>query len=115
MGRKKERKDELPMITAAQVQSLRRRLLMKGRDVSDRLAALLAGQTPSATDLVDAKPGETPIERLQRYLALVDRQIHATVDGSYGRCRGCGEPFSYESLAELPWAELCLRCDSRRA
>ena len=99
-----------PALTADQLATLRRRLLMKGQELAEDLAALMAGLKPKATDLLDARPGETKIEKTRRYLELVDRKIEDIAAGRYGRCARCGEPIPYVRLAELPWAEACGAC-----
>jgi RNA polymerase-binding transcription factor DksA len=100
----------VPVFTADELARLRRRLLAKGRELAEDLAALMAGQRPKATDLLDARPGETPIEKVRRYLDLVDRKIKAIAAGSYGRCAGCGTPFANVELAEIPWLDRCRSC-----
>lgn len=99
-----------PLFTTDELTRLRRRLLAKGRDLAEQLAALMAGLKPKATDLLDAKPGETKIERTRRYLDLVDRKIKAIAAGTYGHCDGCGTAFPYVLLAELPWMDRCRAC-----
>ncbi|MBV9282620.1 MAG: TraR/DksA C4-type zinc finger protein [Chloroflexi bacterium] len=34
------------------------------------------------------------------------------VDGTYGRCGSCGEPISPRQLRALPFAVLCIQCQS---
>jgi RNA polymerase-binding transcription factor DksA len=100
------------LFTDEELTRLRRRLLAKGRDLAEQLAALMAGLSPRATDLLDAKPGETKIEKVRRYLDLVDRKIKAIAAGSYGHCEGCDAPFPYAVLAELPWIARCPTCSA---
>jgi DnaK suppressor protein len=38
-------------------------------------------------------------------LALID-------EGRYGRCRSCDEPIGTERLQAVPWAALCMACQS---
>jgi RNA polymerase-binding transcription factor DksA len=99
-----------PGLTAEELAGLRRRLLVKGRELAEQLAALMAGLTPKATDLLEARPGETPIERTRRYLDLVDGRIKAITAGRYGTCSGCHAPIPYVRLAEVPWMDLCTSC-----
>jgi DnaK suppressor protein len=97
-------------LTADELARLRRRLLVKGRELAEQLAALLAGLTPRATDVLDARPGETKIERTRRYLDLVDGRIKAIAAGRYGVCDGCGAPLPYVQLDALPWLDRCTAC-----
>lgn len=99
-----------PLFTADELAHLRRRLLVKGRELAEILAALMAGLSPKATDLLDARPGETQIEKVRRYLGLVDRKIKAIVAGSYGRCDDCDAAIPAAELAELPWMDRCRAC-----
>jgi RNA polymerase-binding transcription factor DksA len=99
-----------PLFTVDELAVLRRRLLAKGRELSEILAALMAGLSPKATDLLDACPGETKIEKVRRYLDLVDRKIKAIAAGNYGRCEGCDAPIPPALLAELPWMDRCPAC-----
>jgi len=62
----------------------------QGRELAEKLAALMTGLTPKATDLLDARPGETPIERTRRYLDIVDRRIKAIAAGGYGGVSAAG-------------------------
>ncbi len=70
----------------------------------------MAGLSPSATDLLDARPGETPIEKTRRYLDLVDGRIKAIAAGRYGVCEGCGAAIPYVQLDALPWLDRCNAC-----
>jgi DnaK suppressor protein len=42
---------------------------------------------------------------IRRALALID-------EGRYGRCESCGEPIGDDRLRAVPWALLCMRCQS---
>lgn len=101
-----------PIFTADELALLRRRLLVKGRELAEILAALMAGLSPGATDLLDARPGETKIEKVRRYLGLVDRKIKAIAAGSYGRCEGCDAAIPLAQLRELPWMDRCPACSA---
>jgi RNA polymerase-binding protein DksA len=46
------------------------------------------------------------IERINRAVARLD-------DGTYGRCLKCGESILPERLVALPYAELCISCQTR--
>jgi RNA polymerase-binding transcription factor DksA len=90
---------------------LRRLLLAKGSEINEKLTRLLAGQTVDLGRLLGGgAPGETPAERLQRFLALIDERLHAIRDGRYGRCSHCGQPLTFVALKEVPWATTCAAC-----
>src|SRR5262245_27414764 len=79
-----------PPPTDDQIARLKRLLLRKGAEINEKLVALLNGQQVRVEDLLGGKPGEKPIERLRRFLALVDGQLRAIREGTYGRCQRCG-------------------------
>ena len=64
----------------------------------------------------------TQVFEQQRDLALRDRslarleQVEAAIarldEGTYGRCTRCGGAIAAERLEALPWAALCIACQS---
>ncbi len=102
-------------LTTDELATLRPRLLAKGGEIADILARLLAGEKVRIDDLIAPKPGETPIEKARRYLALVDAKIKAldAGTGAYGACDQCGAAIPYPYLAELPWMDTCRACHAR--
>ena len=99
-------------LTEDQAARLKQKLSRKGQEVAQMLAELLAGQTPAGlADVV--KPGETPEEKLRRFLDTIQARIKALRDGSYGRCEVCGEELRFVELDELPWADTCGSCAAR--
>jgi DnaK suppressor protein len=44
-------------------------------------------------------------DAIRRALASID-------DGRFGRCQSCGEPIADDRLQAVPWALLCMRCQS---
>jgi RNA polymerase-binding transcription factor DksA len=100
-------------LTSEQLQLLRRQLLKKGAEINDRLTALLNHErTDLDLDrlLGSGKPGETPIERLRRFVAIIDAALGRIRDGTYGRCSSCGAGLSYEQLQAMSWADTCPAC-----
>ena len=82
-------------------------LLHKGQDVADQLEALLAGKEVNLTDLPAPTAGESPEERLRRFLDAIDRAIKAFETDAFGRCEICGVDLSRVALAEQPWLAAC--------
>lgn len=82
-------------------------LLHKGQDVADQLEALLAGKEVNLSDLPAPTPGESPEQRLRRFLDLIDRAIKAFDTDAFGRCEVCGVDLSRTALAEQPWLASC--------
>ncbi len=100
--------------TSEQVQLLRRRLLKKGAEINEKLTALLANKRVDVDALLGrGKPGETPIERLRRFLALVDGAIQAIRRGTYGRCASCGDGLPFAHLDQVPWIDTCAACAAK--
>jgi len=51
-------------------------------------------------------------ERLRNRLFLIEEALDAVVNGDYGICAECGEPISEKRLLLMPFALLCVRCQS---
>lgn len=98
-------------LTEQQLTKLRKQLLRKGADINAQLVELLSGRDVDTTKLPSiTKPGERPAERLRRFLDLIDRRLHQIKNGSYGRCDKCDQPIPFESLEQMPWADVCQGC-----
>lgn len=50
----------------------------------------------------------------QEQLAQIDAALQRLTEGTYGVCLTCGEPITPGRLEILPYATLCIRCQSRR-
>lgn len=99
------------MLTNRQVGLLKRRLLTKGSEINDALTKLLAGDTIHVEKLFGGgKPGETPEEKLRRFLELIDERLRAVREGRFGRCEACGGEISFAELDEVPWQRECRHC-----
>ena len=51
-------------------------------------------------------------ERLRRRLILIEESLEAIEDGDYGFCEECEEPINEKRLLLMPFARLCVRCQS---
>jgi DnaK suppressor protein len=100
-------------LTPEQLATLKRHLLRKGRDLAEKLSEMMAGKQVRIEDIFEPKVGETPIERLRRYLDLVDSKIKAINAGTYGSCFLCNQPLSYAELEQMPWAQYCVACAAK--
>jgi hypothetical protein len=101
------------VLSEAETQLLRRKLLDKGQELAQMLSDLLAGNPPPGVAGL-AKPGETPEEALRRYLGVIQQRIDAIAAGTgYGLCERCGAPLSFAELDEMPWADTCRECASK--
>jgi len=97
-------------LTPEQLHRCKRLLLKKGSEINEKLTALMSNQKPSMYDLIDAKPGETPIERLRRFMKLVDDNLKRIAAGAYGKCVGCGANLPFAQLEQVPWIDTCPSC-----
>lgn len=91
------------------------KILGKLGQVCARIEDLLAGQAVTLADLPlpgDGEPGETDLERLQRFKALLGEALAELARGEARACRRCGEPLPDAELAPLPWATTHRACPS---
>ncbi|WP_299519226.1 TraR/DksA C4-type zinc finger protein [uncultured Serinicoccus sp.] len=58
---------------------------------------------------VDRLTAVSAHDNLQDLLAGIDTALAALEDGSYGRCRVCGESIPEGRLEARPWATTCVR------
>lgn len=100
-----------PGCDAQQLKMLRRMLLAKGTEIDQKLTQLLSGETVHLGALLTSgRPGQSPVERLRGFLALIDERLHALRDGRYGRCASCGRSLAFVALEQVPWATQCGAC-----
>lgn len=55
---------------------------------------------------------EARLNRLENQIAEVNKALKRIKDGSYGICTNCGKAINPERLEALPYAELCINCQS---
>lgn len=95
----------------------RRRTLDKLGEVSGKIAQLLAGQDLDLASMPlpgEGEPGETKLERLQRFKALLQETLARINRGEPLVCSRCGGPIGDVALDEMPWATLCGACPPGR-
>ena len=102
------------MLTADGTEALRKKLLAKGQELATKLSQLLEGKSPGGLDQLDAEPGETPEEKVRRYLAVIQSRLTAIREGTYGKSAHCGAELSFAELDELPWADACRACSTKQ-
>jgi DnaK suppressor protein len=51
-------------------------------------------------------------ERLSGRIMLIDEALDAIENGDYGTCEECGEPINEKRLLLMPFARLCVSCQS---
>src|SRR5690606_409462 len=76
---------------------------LESPDVLDIATFLEFYEVRSSLDELNKKK----IERINKALARLDH-------GTYGICLDCGQAISAERLQALPYAELCINCQSNR-
>jgi RNA polymerase-binding transcription factor DksA len=94
--------------TDQQIARLRRQLLKKGAEINEKLVALLNGKQINIMEPL--KPGETKEERLRRFLKLIDDQLVAIRNKTYGKCVRCGDGLPFVHLEQIPWIDTCQVC-----
>lgn len=99
--------------TAEQLQRWRRDLMRKGMEVNAKLTELLANQNATLATLKlpgEGKPGEKPIERLQRFLRQISAAQQRLGTPQWGQCQRCGVVLPVGALDDTPWIEECGDC-----
>lgn len=80
-----------------------------GRDLGPR-------KNPDRTDMAQAymaREQDAAIDDIeQRLMAQIDAALERIENGTYGICTNCGEPIKKERLEALPYASLCIDCQS---
>jgi len=91
----------------------RKRTLAKLGWVCGQIERLLAGQDVTLADVKlphEREPGETELERLERFKALLGETLGQLDRGEPRCCRACQQPLEDVALDEMPWAWTCGRC-----
>jgi hypothetical protein len=91
----------------------RQRTLQQLQRVCARLEALLSGQDAGVAEVElpqDKRPGETPVERLQRYRRRLNEVLGCLQRGEALRCERCARALPDLELDETPWATRCRAC-----
>lgn len=63
---------------------------------------------------VDMERSASLIERSEERIRLIDEALARVDDGSYGICEECGDEIPLERLRILPFAAMCVDCQSKR-
>ncbi len=87
----------------------RQALLAKGKEVSDKLAAILAGKDVSLSDfelVQDGEPAETKEKRLRRYLDHLMSRLRSVQDPRFGFDPARDDFVAVAELDEVPWLDV---------
>ena len=98
----------------ALTQAMRQQL---GQSLTDeqqrRLEAAMDSGDQALVDL-EREMGISLQEMRNRERQLVEEALISLEEGSYGACAECGEEISAKRLEALPFARLCVTCQSKR-
>ncbi len=98
----------------ALIQEIKQQL---GQSVSEeqtrRLEAAMDSGDQALVDL-DREMGISLQEMRNRERQLIDDALDSLDEGTYGMCADCGEEISEKRLHALPFARLCVECQSKR-
>lgn len=102
-------------LTDDQLQTLRSKLSARGSDLNQKILALQSGKTlpQNQTDVPFQEPGDEPIDRLKRFLGVVQGKMKLIREGGnppYGHCKKCGGELAYDELESEPWKDVCRDC-----
>src|SRR5512139_1116123 len=71
-------------------------------------------QADDATEAFEQTKGLAMRQNTERLLAQVERALARFDDGTFGLCVDCGAPIDPARLEALPYAQLCLDCQSKQ-
>ena len=108
---------------------MRKRLEEKQAELQQHIARLIGSPT-QAEDAIQASDGdvepeeeavdleETDVEQAildneKTLLVEVQQALARIENGTYGICSNCGQPIPEKRLEAIPWATLCVTCESR--
>ncbi len=103
--------------------ALRARLTEEAQEAIERVADRV--RKPNELSHVPSHPADRDSEGLDREVTLeanreqtiaaIDRALARMGEGEYGRCEECGREIAEDRLQALPFAELCVGCEEKRA
>lgn len=113
-GRHVSLKQILLVKREALIQQIKQQL---GQSVSEeqqrRLEAAMDSGDQALVDL-EREMGISLQEMRNRERQLIDDALDSLDEGTYGMCADCGEEISEKRLHALPFARLCVECQSKR-
>jgi DnaK suppressor protein len=107
---------------------MRKRLEEKQAEIQQHIATLTG--SPAPEDAIQASDGveepeeeavdlqETDVEQAildseKTLLAEVQQALVRIENGTYAICSNCGQPIPEKRLEAIPWATLCVTCESK--
>lgn len=95
------------------LESERQRISLELSEEVEHPRVAHGAQTAAATEVSESQRGQQLREREEQHLTQIEAALQRIVDGSFGRCTGCGKPIAPERLEALPWATDCIDCHAR--
>ena len=113
-----DRKSQLKQILLAKRDALTQTMKQQlGQSLTDeqqrRLEAAMDSGDQALVDL-EREMGISLQEMRNRERQLVEEALVSLEEGTYGICADCGEEISEKRLQALPFARLCVACQSQR-
>lgn len=88
------------------------------RSIAEKLDEPDGGRNPDRSDLAQSytsRERDTALLAMeQQQLQQIEAALQRIEDGVYGKCTECGDPIPPERLEILPYATLCVRCQSQQ-
>jgi DnaK suppressor protein len=66
-----------------------------------------------AVDLVESDVEQAILNNEKTLFVEVQQALTRIENGTYGLCSNCGQPIPEKRLEALPWATLCVTCESK--
>ena len=108
---------------------MRKRLEEKRAEIQQHIATLIGSPASSeaasqtsydveepeeeAVDLQETDVDQAILDNEKTLLAEVQQALARIENGTYGYCSNCGQPIPEKRLEAIPWATLCLTCESK--
>ena len=95
------------------LEARKKRTLAKLGWVCAKIEEILAGGNLTLRDVKlpeNKKPGETELERFQRFKALLGETLAQINRGEARTCSKCGQPIADKFVDDMPWIFTCPAC-----
>ena len=110
------------MTSIIDTESIRKQLEDEQEKLQESIAEKLderdEGRNPDRSDLAQSytsRERDTALLAMeQQQLQQIEAALQRIEDGVYGKCTECGDPIPPERLEILPYATLCVRCQSKQ-
>lgn len=119
-GNQTGQKDEPKTMPTNRFQKVEQILRGRREELMARLERREEIQIEHAPDALDAVQNlmqrefaVDQIDRDSRLLRQIEEALARISEGTYGTCSHCEEEISAKRLAAIPWAALCIGCQSR--